>query len=193
MGSETSRASCTAWTTLFPWEWTRSGRPDNPVHSVIRFANGRCDRRLSEGEYAALDGALRRGDAEGIWPAAIALSRFLVLAGAAARLWPCGGRISISPGARPGSPIQNRPINSANVACGVRRSLPRIIASELAFPATRGEGQMIGFPEARFWEVCWRADNKLSAFTATVGNGACARLSCAIGTGEGRWEQRIAG
>src|ERR1700730_3456496 len=36
-------------------------RPDNPVHGIIRFADGRRERRLSDDEYAALGAALRQG------------------------------------------------------------------------------------------------------------------------------------
>jgi hypothetical protein len=45
-------------------------RADNPVHGVMRFADGRRERRLRDGEYAAPGAALRQGEADGIWPAA---------------------------------------------------------------------------------------------------------------------------
>ena len=59
----------------------RGLRPDNPVHGVVRFADVRRERRLSDNEYAALGEALRKAEAAAIWPAAIAATRFLVLSG----------------------------------------------------------------------------------------------------------------
>src|SRR5262249_39501876 len=56
-------------------------RPDNPVHGVERFADGRRERRLSDEEYGALGEALRSAEAAGMWPPAIAAARFLMLAG----------------------------------------------------------------------------------------------------------------
>jgi integrase len=55
-------------------------RPDNPARGVIRFADKQRDRRLSDEEYAALGAALQ-GEAERIWPPAVAAGRFLALAG----------------------------------------------------------------------------------------------------------------
>ncbi len=54
---------------------------DNPVHGIVRYADGRRERRISDDEYGALGAALRRGEAGGIWPAAIAMTRFLALTG----------------------------------------------------------------------------------------------------------------
>lgn len=54
---------------IFTYALRRGLRPDNPVHGVIRFADGRRERRLSDEEYAALASALRQGEAERIWPA----------------------------------------------------------------------------------------------------------------------------
>jgi hypothetical protein len=34
--------------------------------------------------------------------------------------------------------------------------------------------------KARFSEVCGAVDNEISAFTAAVGDDACAQLSCAL-------------
>lgn len=55
-------------------------RPNNPVHGVIRFADGRRERRLSDGEFVALGAALAKAEGE-IWPSAIAAARFLALTG----------------------------------------------------------------------------------------------------------------
>src|SRR6266851_1031741 len=64
---------------IFTYAVRHRMRSDNPVHGVMRFADGRRERRLSDDEYAILGAALRQGEAEGIWPAAIGGARFLAL------------------------------------------------------------------------------------------------------------------
>lgn len=66
---------------IFTYAVRHRMRADNPVHGVMRFADGRRERRLSEDEYAVLGAALRQAEAVGIWPAAIAAARFLALTG----------------------------------------------------------------------------------------------------------------
>jgi integrase len=135
---------------IFTYAVRRGLRLDNPVHGVIRFADGRRGRRLSDQEYAALGAALRQGEAEGIWPAAIAVTRFLAFTG-----WRSGEALGLQWSAvdlarrtatladsKTGRSI--RPLSHA--ACDVLRQLPRF-AGELVFPATRGDGRMIGFPK----------------------------------------------
>jgi integrase len=141
-------------------------RPDNPVHGVMRFADGRRERRLSDDEYAALGVALRQGAAEGIWPAAIAAARFLALMGwrsgeALALKWSdldIARRTARLPDTKTGLSI--RPLSHA--ACDVLRGLPRIGTAELVFLATRGDGRMIGFPKL------WARIVKLGGLPADV-------------------------
>ena len=66
---------------IFTYAVRQGVRTDNPVHGVVRYADGRRERRLSDDEYAALGAAVREGEAKGIWPAAIATARFLALTG----------------------------------------------------------------------------------------------------------------
>ncbi len=53
---------------IFTYAVRHRMRADNPVHGVMRFADGRRERRLIDDEYAALGAALRQGEANGIWP-----------------------------------------------------------------------------------------------------------------------------
>src|SRR5205823_5384536 len=128
----------------------RGFRPDNPVHGVIRFADGRRERRLSDDEYATLGAALRQAAAERIWPAAVAAARFLALTG-----WRSGEALGVRwaevdlarrtatlPDSKTGRSI--RPLSHA--ACDVLCNLPRTTGA-LVFPATRGDGRMSGFPK----------------------------------------------
>ncbi|HTZ80652.1 MAG TPA: integrase arm-type DNA-binding domain-containing protein, partial [Stellaceae bacterium] len=57
---------------IFTYAVRHRMRPDNPVHGVVRFADGRRDRRLSDDEYEALGEALRKAEAEKMWPPAVA-------------------------------------------------------------------------------------------------------------------------
>lgn len=136
---------------------------DNPVHGITRFADGRREHRLSEDEYAAL----RQGEVEGIWPAAaaIAAARLLALTG-----WRSGEALAlrksdIDLGRRTArladtkTGLSVRPLSDA--ACDVLRNLPPIVG-DLVFPATRGDGRMIGFPKL------WARIAKLGSLPADV-------------------------
>ena len=128
-------------------------RPDNPTQGVMRYADGRRDRRLSDEEYAALGKALREAEAQKkIWPAAIAMARFLALTG-----WRSGEaqglRWSELDLARRTAKLADtktglsmRPLSHA--ACDVLRTDATTRAARV-FPATRGDGPMVGFK--KFW------------------------------------------
>jgi integrase len=135
---------------IFSYAEDKSLRPDNPVRGIRRYADGRRERRLSDDEYAALGEALRTADAGGkVWPAAIAMTRFLALTGwrsgeAQGLRWAeldLGRRTARLADTKTGLSI--RPLSHA--ACGVLRATPRIGTGELVFPATRGDGLMTGF------------------------------------------------
>jgi integrase len=150
---------------IFTYAVRRGLRPDNPVHGVIRFADGRRERRLSDDEYAALGAALRKAEAEGIWPAAVAATRFLALTGwrsgeALGLRWPeidVARRTATLADSKTGRSI--RPLSRA--ACDVLCRLPRM-TGELVFPATRGDGRMTGFPKL------WARIAKLGEIPADV-------------------------
>jgi hypothetical protein len=56
---------------IFTYAVRRRMRADNPVHGVMRPADGKRERRLSDAEYAALGVALRQAEAQQVWPSCI--------------------------------------------------------------------------------------------------------------------------
>ena len=126
-------------------------RQDNPVHGVMRPADGRRERRLTDDEYKALGAALRKAEASHIWPAAIAVARFLTLTG-----WRSGEALALhwdeidleKRTATLGDTKTGRSVRPlSRPACDLLRSVGK--AGELVFQATRGDGRMTGFP--KFW------------------------------------------
>lgn len=127
-------------------------RTDNPVHGVMRPADGRRERRLSDPEYALLGAALTEATANNIWPAAVAAVKFLTLTG-----WRSGEALALKwsevdlprrtarlSDTKTGGSL--RPLSHA--ACDVLRDLP--LAGDLVFPSTRGNGPMGGF--RKLWD-----------------------------------------
>jgi integrase len=134
---------------IFSYSVRHRMRADNPVRGVVRFADGKRERRLTDAEYGALGEALRKAKAQTIWPAALAATRFLALTGwrrgeALALCWDeidIPRRTATLGDTKTGRSV--RPLS--NAACEVLRSLTR--SAELVFPATRGNGRMAGFPK----------------------------------------------
>jgi integrase len=134
---------------IFSYAVRHRMRGDNPAHGVLRFADGRRERRLNDTEYMALGAALGAAKARGTWPAAIAAARFLALTG-----WRSGEVLGLQweevdlvrRTATLGDTKTGRSVRPlSNAACDVLRSLLR--SSGLVFPATRGDGRMSGFPK----------------------------------------------
>jgi integrase len=134
---------------IFSYAVRHRMRTDNPAHGVMRPADGRRDRRLSDDEYKALGNALRKAETKGVWPAAVGAARFLALTGwrsgeALMLLWDevdLTRRTATLADTKTGRSI--RPLSHA--ACEMLRNLTR--AGQLVFPATRGDGRMTGFPK----------------------------------------------
>jgi integrase len=131
---------------IFTYAVRRRLRPENPVHGIERFADRKRERRLNDDEYAALGVALRQGEAEGIWPAALAVARFLALTG-----WRSGEalglrwsdidlprRTAVLADTKTGRSV--RPL--AHAACDVLKTLPRG-GNDRVFPASRGGAETV--------------------------------------------------
>jgi integrase len=139
---------------IFTYAIRHRMRADNPVHGVTRFADGKRDRRLSDVEYSMLGKALRLAETNGIWPPAVAAARFLTVTG-----WRSGEALQLRwanidlarrtatlPDTKTGNSV--RPLSHA--ACKVLRGLTR--SSELVFPATRGNGDVIILGFKKMWK-----------------------------------------
>ena len=138
---------------IFTYAVRRRMRADNPAHGVERFADQQRDRRLSDDEYAALGEGLRQAEAAGMWPAAIAATRFLALTG-----WRSGEAVGLCwaeldlarrtarlADTKTGRSI--RPLSHA--ACDVLRGLP-CTGADRVFPASRGGAATI-LHFKKFW------------------------------------------
>jgi integrase len=123
-------------------------RADNPVAGIIRFADGRRERRLTDGEYHQLGEAM--ASSGGVWPYSIAAARFLALTG-----WRSGEalklrwrdldpqrRVARLPDTKTGASV--RPLSLVSVQ--EIQKLSRGSADDLVFPSTREGVVMSGFP-----------------------------------------------
>jgi integrase len=139
---------------IFSYAVRNRMRPDNPVHGLTRFADGKRDRRLSEEEYLALGKAIQTAQAQGIWPPAVAAARFLALTGwrrneALELRWTdvdIRRRTAVLPDTKTGKSM--RPLSHA--ACDVLQALPR--SGELVFPATRGGADVVMSGFKKIWK-----------------------------------------
>ncbi len=132
---------------IFAYAVKRRIRADNPVRGVVRHADGKRERRLSHEEYKALGDGLRKATEDGMWPASVALARFLTLTG-----WRLGeglklrwvevdmaSRTAILADSKTGK--STRPLSHA--ACAVLASLGR--TGDLVFPSGKTGRVMAGF------------------------------------------------
>jgi integrase len=159
-------------------------RSDNPVHGVMRFADGRRDRRLTDSEYQQIDKALCDAQAKAIWPFAIGAIRFLLLSG-----WRSGevlglkwseldldrrtARLTDTKTGRSLRPLSAR-------VCAVLRSTPKL--SNYVFPASRGDGRMTGFP--KIWARIMKANSVSPEVTPHTLRHSYASLASDLGYSE---------
>jgi integrase len=139
---------------IFTYAVSHRMRTDNPVRGVIRFADGKRERRLSDNEYRMLGEALRLADDERIWPAAVAAARFLALTG-----WRSGEALELRwedidlerrtatlPSTKTGRSV--RPLSRE--VCDMLRT--RTGSSGLVFPASRGSTDVIMSGFKKMWK-----------------------------------------
>jgi len=139
---------------IFSYAVRHRMRPDNPAQGVMRPADGKRDRQLSDAEYALIGSALQKASAVGIWPPAISLIRFLALTGwrsgeALALHWEevdLARRTVILGDTKSGRSI--RPLSVA--ACDVLRRPS--LTGDLVFPATRGGGDVVMSGFKKLWK-----------------------------------------
>ena len=139
---------------IFSYAIKKNLRQDNPVHGIIRFADGRKLRRLSNDEYRLLGQALERAENDGMWPPAIAVTRFLAVTG-----WRSGEGLGLKwkdidlerrtaslPDSKTG--LSMRPLSLA--ACEILKTAKVMSIDDFVFPSKRGTGKMNGF--GSYWE-----------------------------------------
>ena len=159
-------------------------RADNPVWGVMRPADGKRERRLSDDEYAAFGAALRQAGENEIWPAAIAAARFLAVTG-----WRSGEALGLQWSdidlsrrtarlADTKSGLSIRPLS--NAACDVLRGVGR--GDGLVFPSTRGDGRMAGF--RKLWNRITAKGELPSDITPHVLRHSFASLAADLGYSE---------
>jgi integrase len=132
---------------IFGYATKHGMRGDNPVRGVVRFADGKRERRLADEEYRMLGDALRQAARTNMWPPAIAVAWFLAVTG-----WRLGEVLGLRkeyldlprrtarlPDTKSG--VSVRPLSTA--ACEVLKGMNQ--AGLLIFPATKGAGPMTGF------------------------------------------------
>jgi len=169
---------------IFTYAVRHGIRPDNPVHGVMRPADGRRERRLSDEEYAMLGAALREATAQQVWPSAIAVARFLALTGwrsgeALGLRWEevdLARRTAILADSKAGRSL--RPLSHA--ACDVLRGIAS--TGDLVFPPTRGDGIMSGF--RKLWDRIAKLGELPSDLTPHVLRHSYASLASDLGYSE---------
>src|SRR5262249_1263682 len=171
---------------IFAYAVRHRMRLDNPVHGVMRPADGRRARRLSDDEYKAFGAALRKGAEAKVWPAAIAAARFLAIAG-----WRSGEALTLRWDeidlARRTATLRDtktgrsvRPLSHA--ACDVLRNLPR--SGHLVFPATRGSGDVVMSGFKKLWKRIAKLGGLPSDVTPHVMRHSFASLAADLGYSE---------
>jgi len=171
---------------IFTYAVRKKLRPDNPVHGVTRFEDGKRDRRLTDDEYAALGAALRKVEASEMWPPAIAAARFLVLTG-----WRSGEAMALRRPevdlarrtARLGDTKSGRSIRPlSHVACDVLAKLPHKSDAKV-FPASRG-GPNTVLHFKKFWPKIAEAAGLAADVTPHVLRHSFASLAADLGYSE---------
>ena len=131
---------------IFTYAIRKGLRADNPVRGVMRYADARRERRLADQEYLAMGAALKRAEAEGMRPAVIAATKFMILTG-----WRTGEVLGLRwseidldrrtarlADTKTGFSMRALPV----AACTILRTLGRTV--DLVFPNKAG-GMIVGY------------------------------------------------
>jgi integrase len=139
----------------------------NPVHGVIKFADGKRERRISDDEYRRIGRALTIAAGQKVWPPAIACASFLLLTGwrrgeALGLRWKevdISRRTAVLPDSKTGRSM--RPL--ARAACELLAQMHNSGGpADLVFPPTRNVAAMTGF------RTLWQKIAKLGDLPADV-------------------------
>ena len=133
---------------IFSYAVKRNLRPDNPTRGIVRYADQKRERRLSDEEYRALGRGLAQ--MQGRHPAAVACIRFLAITGwrrgeAVNLRWSeidATRRTAILGDTKTGRSM--RPL--AHAALEIIAGQPRLHGSEWVFPAAHGKGPIGSVP-----------------------------------------------
>ena len=168
---------------IFTYAVKQGMRADNPVTGVTRPADGTRERRLSDDEYRALGNGLDAADGT-IWPAAVAVTRFLVLTG-----WRSGEALGLRwsdldlarrtarlPDTKTGISVRPLPLAAVDIIRGQGK------AGDLVFPATRGDGPMTGYRS--MWDRITKLGNLPADVTPHVLRHSFASLAGDLGYSE---------
>ena len=131
---------------IFAFALKQGMRPDNPVRGVVRFADGKRDRRFSNDEYKSFGDALEKSKETGIWPPAVAAAHFLALTG-----WRSGEALGLD-WKEVDLPARTVRLGDSKTGRSTRplsQAAHDVLADithrkGLVFPATRGDGPIGG-------------------------------------------------
>jgi integrase len=141
---------------IFTYAVRQGVRIDNPAHGVVKFAEGRRQRRLTDDEYRQLGKALSIADQEDIWKPAIDATWLMIVTG-----WRRGEVLGLRwseidlprrtarlDDTKTGASL--RPLSIA--ACGVIQSQPRI--GDVVFASRSGATPIVRISEDVVEDCC---------------------------------------
>jgi integrase len=132
---------------IFTFAIRQDLRSDNPVHGVVKFADNRRERRLTDNEFRQLGHGLRLAEHGGMWGPAVAATRMMALTG-----WRRGEVLGlrwseVDLDRRTARLIETKTGGSIrplpDQVCDLVRAQAR--GNDLVFPTTSNSGPMAGF------------------------------------------------